>query len=145
MTSPRSVHDRRAGRRGVLALLAVAAVAGWVSDSGAAGGLALLAVATAPAVFAVPPRGRVLLGLVVIVAAGLAAVVSSDDADLGSWSASAALTLAGALLVWRGPTWPAWSQRYERAAPGSPGTPAAPDLWKALDRGEDPTRDSPEP
>lgn len=129
------------GRRAVLALLAVAAVAGWVSDSPAGSGLSILAVATAPALFAVPRRGRVALGLVVILAAGLAATLSDGETDLAGWVAAAMLALAGALLAWRGPSWPAWSQRYERAPRASAATPEAPDLWKALDRGEDPTQD----
>jgi len=62
------------------------------------------------------------------------------------------LLLAGLLVVARGRDWPGMSSRYEapgaagaaaparsrRAATPDPETPA--DLWKALDRGEDPTR-----
>jgi uncharacterized membrane protein (TIGR02234 family) len=68
------------------------------------------------------------------------------------WAAAAGgllLLLAGALAVVRGATWPAMSSRYERA--DGPRTPRAarraPDpehpgeMWKALDRGEDPTAD----
>lgn len=128
------------GRRAVLVLLAVATVAGWASDSAAGSGLSLLAVATAPALFAVPPRGRVPLGLVVILAAGLAVTLSAGDVDLAGWAAAAVLALAGALVAWRGATWPAWSQRYERAPRPSAAATEAPDLWKALDRGEDPTQ-----
>ncbi|GGW93203.1 TIGR02234 family membrane protein [Streptomyces chryseus] len=58
------------------------------------------------------------------------------------------ILVAGLLALWCGRRWPSMSGRYERD--GSPRTrkaPAAPDpdrpedLWKALDRGEDPTRD----
>ncbi|MER7112123.1 TIGR02234 family membrane protein [Streptomyces sp. NPDC000229] len=59
------------------------------------------------------------------------------------------ILLAGLLALRHGRTWPAMSGRYERdggprarkstgtAAPGDPDRPE--DLWKALDRGEDPT------
>ncbi|MFE0460379.1 TIGR02234 family membrane protein [Kitasatospora sp. NPDC058965] len=52
------------------------------------------------------------------------------------------LAAAGALTLLRGRDWPAMGARYEAptaktAAPGAGSTPA--DLWKALDRGEDPT------
>ncbi|OEJ27328.1 hypothetical protein AS594_25465 [Streptomyces agglomeratus] len=56
---------------------------------------------------------------------------------------------AGLLALWCGRKWPSMSGRYERD--GSPRTRRAPaasspdrpeDLWKALDRGEDPTRDA---
>lgn len=62
-------------------------------------------------------------------------------------AAGAALILAAGLLaLWFGRGWPAMGGRYERD--GSPRTRTAPavdpdrpeDLWKALDRGEDPTR-----
>ncbi|MFD3549818.1 TIGR02234 family membrane protein [Streptomyces sp. NPDC058655] len=62
-------------------------------------------------------------------------------------AAGAVLILAAGLLALRfGRSWPSMGGRYERD--GSPRTPkAAPvdpdrpeDLWKALDRGEDPTR-----
>ncbi|MHC0432063.1 TIGR02234 family membrane protein [Streptomyces sp. O3] len=53
---------------------------------------------------------------------------------------------AGLLALWFGTRWPAMSGRYERTgAPGGAKRAKAPDpdrpedLWKALDRGEDPT------
>ncbi|MER6996329.1 TIGR02234 family membrane protein [Streptomyces sp. NPDC000410] len=54
------------------------------------------------------------------------------------------ILLAGLLALRYGATWPAMSGRYERAARDArpvtdPDRPE--DLWKALDRGEDPTRD----
>ncbi|MFD7895944.1 TIGR02234 family membrane protein [Streptomyces sp. NPDC059743] len=70
------------------------------------------------------------------------------------------ILLAGALAVLYGSQWPAMSGRYERSGPTSSGgsgagaasgrgarrTPVVDpdrpeDLWKALDRGEDPTRE----
>jgi Tryptophan-associated transmembrane protein (Trp_oprn_chp) len=128
----------------VLVLLAVSAVAGIISEAGPADGLVVLAVATAPALFAVPPRGRLPLGLVVVAAAVLAPVLSADEADLAAWAAAAALAGAGALLAWRGPSWPPLSRRYERGASPAEATSDPRDLWKALDRGEDPTGESPE-
>ncbi|WP_274557309.1 TIGR02234 family membrane protein [Streptomyces spiramyceticus] len=58
------------------------------------------------------------------------------------------LLIAGLLALRYGRTWPAMSGRYERdgtprprkAAP-APDPDRPEDLWKALDRGEDPTRD----
>jgi uncharacterized membrane protein (TIGR02234 family) len=60
----------------------------------------------------------------------------------------ALLLLAGLLALRYGPSWPSMSgsSRYERTGPRRRGAAAAPvdpdrpeDLWKALDRGEDPT------
>ncbi|MFF8312282.1 TIGR02234 family membrane protein [Streptomyces lydicus] len=68
------------------------------------------------------------------------------------WVAAAGgllLLIAGLLALLRGRHWPAMSGRYERTPGGARGprrTPPAPDLdrpeeiWKSLDRGEDPTR-----
>ncbi|WP_328387556.1 TIGR02234 family membrane protein [Streptomyces sp. NBC_00400] len=68
------------------------------------------------------------------------------------WVAAAGgllLLLAGLLALVCGRHWPAMSGRYERTPGGGRGprrTPPAPDLdrpeeiWKSLDRGEDPTR-----
>ena len=58
----------------------------------------------------------------------------------------ALLLLAGLLALRYGRQWPAMSGRYERAGAPKPRRRAAPadpdrpeDLWKAIDRGEDPT------
>lgn len=68
------------------------------------------------------------------------------------WVAAAGgalLLIAGLLALVCGRHWPAMSGRYERTPSGARGprrAPAAPDLdrpeeiWKSLDRGEDPTR-----
>ncbi|BDM67975.1 hypothetical protein HEK616_14620 [Streptomyces nigrescens] len=68
------------------------------------------------------------------------------------WVAAAGgllLLVAGVLALVFGRRWPAMSGRYERTPGGARGprrAPAAPDLdrpeeiWKSLDRGEDPTR-----
>lgn len=134
------------GRGAVLALLAVAALGGLVSDAGAAQGLVLLALATAPALFAVPPRGRPLLGVALVLVAAAALSMSPMDADTAAWTSAVALIVAGLLVVWRGRHWTPMSRRYDRAA-GSRAEASDPrDLWQALDRGEDPTdHDSPQP
>ncbi|MEU5719000.1 TIGR02234 family membrane protein [Streptomyces sp. NPDC020403] len=62
----------------------------------------------------------------------------------------ALLLLAGLLALRYGSRWPAMSGRYERdgtprprrAAPAAPDPDRPEDLWKALDRGEDPTREA---
>ncbi len=59
------------------------------------------------------------------------------------------ILIAGLLALWCGRKWPAMSGRYERddsprprRAPATPDPDRPEDLWKALDRGEDPTRDA---
>jgi uncharacterized membrane protein (TIGR02234 family) len=65
-----------------------------------------------------------------------------------SAAGGALLLVAGLLALRYGPSWPSMSgsSRYERTGPRRRGRAAAPvdpdrpeDLWKALDRGEDPT------
>jgi uncharacterized membrane protein (TIGR02234 family) len=72
-----------------------------------------------------------------------------------SWPYVAALggaliLVAGLLALWRGSRWPGMSSRYERGngvprprkgtgAAASAGTERPEEMWKALDRGEDPT------
>lgn len=60
------------------------------------------------------------------------------------------ILLAGLLALRYGSRWPTMSGRYERdgtprprkAAPAAPDPDRPEDLWKALDRGEDPTREA---
>ncbi len=103
---------------GVVALLAARR---WgrpaVGSALAAGGLAVIA-STVPRV-----GGAVLLWPVLTVLGG------------------ALLTIAGALAVVRGRSWPALGARYESPA-ARPRDPEL-DAWAALDRGEDPTRRPP--
>lgn len=86
-------------------------------------------------------------------AAGLAdAAVHAVSHSAWPWVSLAGgvlLLVAGVLALRYGSGWPAMSGRYERpggtaAAPPRRGAPADPErpeeLWKALDRGEDPTR-----
>ncbi|MFJ5231722.1 TIGR02234 family membrane protein [Kitasatospora sp. NPDC088391] len=132
-------------------------------------GMALVAMAAAVAVFAVRGRARVLVGALTVLAgagvvvgaligwtdtAGLHAVAAgqlalssgrAEEITRTAWPWVAfvgglLLAAAGALTARFGAGWPAMGSRYEaptrKAAPGA-GGPA--DLWKALDRGEDPT------
>lgn len=134
------------------------------------GGLALVALAAAVAVFAVRGAGRLAVGALTLlaglgVAAGAVTGAGDSDAlhaeaarklalagttatDVGHtawpWLALAGgllLAAAGLLTVRHGRTWPTMGSRYDaptRQAPArTADTPA--DLWKALDRGEDPT------
>jgi uncharacterized membrane protein (TIGR02234 family) len=49
------------------------------------------------------------------------------------------LAAAGLLTTVRGRRWPGMSSRYERPGPTRPATDDPASLWKALDRGDDPT------
>jgi len=128
----------RLGSRGwVLALLALSATAGFASSVEAATGLALLAAATIPALFAVPPRGRPVLG-VVVAGCGLVGALFGDLGDgAAAWISAASLTVAAVIITVRGATWPRLGRRYDGVLGEHAGGPV--DLWRALDRGEDPT------
>jgi hypothetical protein len=120
-----------------LLLLIAAVVAGFAADKPAASGLALLGIATAPALFAVPPRGRPLLGLAIAGVAVLAGIAGGLGGDVLAWGSLAALVLAGLVIAWWGRRWPALSGRFSsRPAAGAP-DPGS--LWRELDRGHDPT------
>ncbi|MFD8750985.1 TIGR02234 family membrane protein [Kitasatospora sp. NPDC059577] len=133
------------------------------------GGLALVGLAAAVAVFAVRGAGRIAVGALTLLAgigaaaasvagAGDTAALDGEAARKLALSGSAAtevshtawpwvalvggvlLALAGLLTLRYGRGWPAMGSRYEaptRKAPARADTPG--DLWKALDRGEDPT------
>jgi len=111
----------------------------------AMGWLLLAAVA---ALFATTGWVRRVVGFV-ICAAGLTAA-----ADLGraitdggqSWAlwlglgltASVVALATGVVVVAHGGRWPGWSRRFDPARDSGPTDPL--DQWRALDRGEDPTR-----
>lgn len=133
------------------------------------GGLALVGLAAAVAVFAVRGAGRLAVGALTLLAglgAAAAAVAGAGDTDAldteaarklalagstatdvthGAWpwlavAGGLLLAAAGLLTLRYGRGWPAMGSRYEaptRKGPAKAETPA--DLWKALDRGEDPT------
>jgi hypothetical protein len=154
---------RRVGpsRGVVLVLLAVSAAVGFAASNNAASGLALLSLAALPAMFAVPPKGRVALGALVVFVAALVSASAALSDDVLAWASAAALMGAGVVLAWRGRSWPSWGSRYTTASasavrgprdepsnePGDEPRDEPVDLWRALDRGEDPTasKDSPEP
>ncbi|MFJ7246081.1 TIGR02234 family membrane protein [Kitasatospora sp. NPDC098652] len=152
------------GRAGTLE---VSVTGGKISEL--PGGLALVGLAAAVAVFAVRGAGRLAVGALTLLAGLGAAAASvagaSDTAALDSaasgklalagstatevahtgwpWVALAGgllLAVAGLITLRYGRGWPAMGSRYEaptRKAPAKADTPG--DLWKALDRGEDPT------
>lgn len=129
---------RLGSRSWVIALLGVAALSGLAASSEAATGLALLALATIPALFAVPPPGRLILG-VVVAGIGLAAALLGDlGSSAAAWTSVIALLAAGVLTAVRGTRWPGLTRRYGDAAGAESGGEPV-DLWRALDRGEDPT------
>jgi hypothetical protein len=121
----------------VLVLLALAAATGFAADQSAASGLAILAIASLPALFAVPPRGRPALGIAIAGVALLVGFAGGLGGDPLAWTSVAALVAAGCLIVWRGRTWPALGSRFG-SSPSSE-SPDAAELWRHLDRGQDPT------
>ncbi|MEU5879694.1 Trp biosynthesis-associated membrane protein [Spirillospora sp. NPDC047279] len=101
----------------------------------------------------------------------LLALTADPAVDVSAWwtvsvAGAVLLAAAGVITLLRGARWPGMSARYERGsgAPGSGAAAAAPrragsgasdekgtaapadaaDLWKSLDRGEDPTADTAE-
>jgi hypothetical protein len=121
-----------AGVAGLAAVAGVVATRGWARR--AVGGLAVLA------------------GLAGLIAA-LAPRSAADGGDLGRilsertslWAAASVvggtLLLAGGMLVAaRGHRWPAMGRRYDAPAAARS---SAPDVWAAIDRGDDPTIDTP--
>lgn len=123
-------------RSWVIALLAASAAAGFAASAESATGVALLALATIPALFAVPARGRPALG-VVVGAGGLVAAVLGDLGGAGS-AAAVGIVGAGLLIAFRGVSWTGLARRYDET-PASRQSAEPVDLWRALDRGEDPT------
>ncbi|MFC1412354.1 TIGR02234 family membrane protein [Streptacidiphilus sp. N1-12] len=107
----------------------------------AGAGVAASALTAATGVGALDRRAARAVGLTRAVATGAGHTAWPWTAALGGLL----LLLAGLLVLARGRDWPGMSSRYE--APGAtrrraeaPAPEAPADLWKALDRGEDPTR-----
>ena len=94
--------DAVRSRVSCLLLLAAAMICGFAATLPAASALALLALAAAPAIFAVPPRGAD-LGLAMR-GRGCCSWVSRRALgdDLLAWASVAALVLPGSLIAWRG-------------------------------------------
>jgi uncharacterized membrane protein (TIGR02234 family) len=130
--------------------------------------IAVLALASAIALFATRWRGRFLIGSVLAFAglaqavysfnlarelstrvmvwateAGFVAVGAEADPSRPMWNAAAGLLIsaAGVLVAIRGQAWPGLSRRFQRAgtAPARDERPTSQQSWDALDRGEDPT------
>ncbi|MEU4085066.1 TIGR02234 family membrane protein [Streptomyces aureus] len=125
---------RRSGRLLVSALLAL---------SGA--GIVVAAVLGADGGSALDDRAAAASGNTAATAAGLSHTLWPYVAAAGG----ALILLAGLLALRHGRSWPAMSGRYERDGRPRPRKPKPvdpdrpEDLWKALDRGEDPTGPDP--
>jgi hypothetical protein len=108
----------------------------------AARGGGLFALAAVGGVLATRRFGRRLVGVVTVLV-GVLVVVTG-----GAWSVVTGgllLVLAGAGTAWRATRWPSMSGRYDAGAAAASAAGVDParrshDLWDALDRGEDPTR-----
>jgi uncharacterized membrane protein (TIGR02234 family) len=106
---------------------------GWVALAGAGALVATRAAAR-----------RLVGGLLLVSGVGIAGATVSlgRGADFtAGWPVAAAaggltVAAAGAFAVARGDRWPAMGARYERTRPDQG---RETDLWRALDRGEDPT------
>jgi MFS family permease len=105
------------------------------------------ALMCALAVLATRRVGRVLAGIVIVLAGLYLAVQSAlfpasfgEQGSISSWwipamIAAVGLVLSGALVIVRGGVWPTLSRRYERGAKPAEQESA----WEALDAGRDPT------
>jgi hypothetical protein len=118
--------------------------------------LALVGLAAAGALLATRGRGRIVVGVLLLLC-GLGLVVGAAYAVAGPERVGVAWPVAsmvcgglvaavGFRVVGRGPRWPSLGGRYERAggsaAPTSSSRATSSDdaaLWDAIDRGEDPT------
>ncbi|GAA2342494.1 Trp biosynthesis-associated membrane protein [Dactylosporangium salmoneum] len=115
--------------------------------------LGVVALAGAGALFATRAAARMVVGVLLILSgAGIAvaALVTLDDHVKVAWPLLCALggllvLVAGVITTRKGRSWPGMGARYERpAAPAEvkrdrPASQA--ELWDALDRGEDPTKE----
>ncbi|MFF7212102.1 TIGR02234 family membrane protein [Streptomyces sp. NPDC008238] len=145
------------GVPGALALVGLAALVAVFAVRGAArllvAGLLALCGAGAVAAALLALGDTTALDAAAATASGLSRTAVSGSST-SAWPGVCAaggvlLLLAGTVALLRARTWPGMSNRYDRDTPKAarPARPAAPaageerpeDLWKALDRGEDPT------
>ncbi len=156
-TGLETVNQQVTGRSlsGVLAALGLAALAGIAGLLATRGwarvavGVLLTAFGVVVAVVSPTVAGRAH----VIAAAGQKSNLARLTGDVtvhinGWWAVSLAggvlLAAAGLLTVARGRRWPGMSSRYDRSGGVSPARTDDPaSLWKALDRGDDPTNAEP--
>lgn len=164
-SQPSPAEDKPQSRRGLLLsvlglavsgllLLAAARIqrsdlpSGTESNASLLQAIGWLLLAAVAALFATTGWARRIVG-VVICGAGLTAAADLGRAMGGSdqdwalwiavgWIASAAALATGVVVVARGGRWPGWSRRFDPARESRPTDPV--DQWRALDRGEDPTR-----
>lgn len=124
--------------------------------------LGLVGLAGVPALAATRRAGRIVVGVVLLLAGVLVVVRAAgvlldpdgaadpDGLSLTAWPAVAVaggllLVAAGLLVAVRGRRWAALGRRYEapgasaQTDPETSGPVAERELWEALDRGEDPT------
>jgi uncharacterized membrane protein (TIGR02234 family) len=119
VSAPVSTADVLAAARATPLSQAGSATAGGGAGAGAGG---------------VPGTGAAGLG-----AAAHVVLVSFPWRPLAAVGALAVL-VAGIVVAWRGPRWPAMSGRYSRTSGGDPQPVADPaTLWESLSRGVDPT------
>ena len=130
-------NDRSTSTRSrlvVLALLALGAVTGFAADDSSATGLAVLALAGIPVVFAVPRRGLPFVGGALVAVALLVVMASGTVDDPLTVVSATSVVVSGLVMAWRGRRWPAMAGRF-----GSADATARVDFWRELDRGRDPT------
>ena len=134
--------SRFTSRRAAIALLVVAVLFGIIASAAAGSGIAVLAAATVPALYAVPPWARVWLGVALAVIGAGAGALGDLGGDWWAWCTIVALVAAGVVIAVGGRTWPALSGRYGSSS-GSGSEQGLRDdpteLWRELDRGHDPT------
>jgi hypothetical protein len=133
-------------RWAVIGLLAAGVVCGFASKADAGAAVAILALAALPALFAVPPRGRPVVAAAIVAAAVFVAATAELGDDGLAWTAVCLVCAAGITLALRGATWPPLASRFGDSPDRTADKSAPDELWKALDRGEDPTErgDAPE-
>ena len=101
--------------------------------------IGIVALASVAGILATRKYGRIIIGVLLAILAGSAAVQLITDSGPTGWALIAeialiVITIAGAATVVRGGSWPMFGSKYERTKPKE-----AESAWDVLDRGEDPT------